>query len=383
MQPAIILLGFAATGVGWLWLPAGRIAAWAVWPFLRYSIMVVRGLGRLPWAAVRVPQPSLMTLGGVVVAGVAAFLLVRARQMRSAREQEASARVQAWGDRRHLLLGLGLSVLVALLVWSAALSQPDGLLHVFFLDVGQGDAILIRSPSGRVVLVDGGPDPLLLGARLGQILPFWQRRLDLVVATHADGDHLAGLIPIVEHYAVEHALEPPGMGDSALSERWHELVAERAAHAAPVSRGMRINLDDGLTMTVLHPEGDDPVPTDEDPGNRGSLVLRLSMGRLAVLLTADIDGDVERALIEEGAPLRAPILKVAHHGSAAGTQAPFLAAVNPQVAVISVGQDNSFGHPSPEVLERLAQNGCQVLRTDEAGTIEVISDGERFWIKRR
>ncbi|MBN1401077.1 MAG: ComEC/Rec2 family competence protein [Anaerolineae bacterium] len=381
VQPAVLLLGFAATVVGSLWLSAGQVGAWAVWPFLRYCILVVQGLGRLPWASVRMPQPSLGALALVVVTGVAAFLFLRAHQARSAPRPETSARGQPPGERRQLLLNLGLPALFAFLVWSAALSQPDGLLHVLFLDVGQGDAILIRTPSGRAVLVDGGPDPLLLGSRLGQILPFWQRRLDLVIATHADADHLAGLIPIMEHYRVEHALEPPGMADSALSDRWHELIADRARHAAVIHRGMSIDLDDGLSITVLHPGEENPSPMDDDASNRGSLVLLLSMGRLGVLLTADIDAEVERALIEEGSLLRAPILKVAHHGAAAATQAPFLAAVDPQVAIISVGQGNAFGHPSPEVLERLAQSGCQVLRTDEVGTIEVISDGQRFWIK--
>ena len=372
-QPAIMILGFGATAIGFLSEPLGRMVAWLVWPFLRYTIGVVQGLGALPWAALDVPRAHPLVIWLPYVALVFWHPLRQRLVLRiDWRKVLGLLRVK---DRLLTVLGL-----LMVLVWAGVVSLPDGRLHVYFLDVGQGDALLLRTPGGRVILVDGGPDPLLLTSRVGQILPFWQRRIDLVVATHEDQDHLAGLLPLVERYRVERVLQAPSMAGGALSQHWHELLGASATELLWASRGMSIELGDSLRIDVLHPK-EDAAPRDRADDNRNSVVLRVTMDAFQMLLTADIDGEAEAELIRSGLPLAATVLKVAHHGAESSTSEQFLAAVNPQIAVISVGADNRFGHPSTQVLDRLLGNDCRVYRTDRHGTVEIITDGRSYWLR--
>jgi competence protein ComEC len=229
-------------------------------------------------------------------------------------------------------------------------------------------------------LVDGGPDPVLLTSRLGQVLPFWQRRIDLVVATHADQDHLAGLVPVIERYRVPLVLEPPRMDDCSLAAHWRTVLVDSHTEVVQASRGMQIRFGKGLRLDVLHPRAEvvDDVAFDD---NENSLVLRVVMGHRTMLLTADIGEQGEGDLLASGVPVRAELLKVAHHGAASSSSAAFLAAVDPQIAVISMEADSRFGHPSEEVLARLSAADCRVFRTDQDGTIEFITDGQRCWVK--
>lgn len=270
---------------------------------------------------------------------------------------------------------VGVLAFVAALVWLGLRGLPDGRLHVWFLDVGQGDAIFIQAPDGRQVLVDGGPSPTALLNELGDIMPFWDRHLDLVVLTHPDGDHITGLIPLLERYNVGQVLDTPRSDTAALAATWRERVNGLSRLYAV--RGMRLSLGD-LVITVLHPAPMPLVGTASDDNNN-AIVLRLDYGQTSFLLTGDAEAEAEADLIRAGLPLRSTLLKVGHHGSNGSTSAPFVAAVSPQVAVIQVGRENSFGHPHPEVLKRLA--GIQVLRTDQDGRIEVVSDGRRLQVR--
>ncbi len=375
VQPAIMLLGAISTLLGALWTPLGQAAGWLVWPFLRFCVWVVEALGGLPWATIALPR-----LDGGLVWGLYAFVMAwmvwrRPRKVKlPASEREPSPEARR---NRVVLAGLALA---AVLVWGGVGALPDRRLHVWVLDVGQGDAILMRTPGGATVLVDGGPDPALLAARLGRILPFWQRRIDLLVATHADQDHLAGLLPLVTRYEVGLIVEPLGMQENALRVQWDAVVSASGAHVVRLSRGAEINLGDTLRLQLLNPSqraGAMPV----SDGNAGSLVLLASMGEWRMLLTGDIDAETEAALIASGQPLRATCLKVAHHGAGTGTSADFLEAVDPQVALISVGADNDYGHPAEQTLARLAAADVRVYRTDECGTLEVLTDGERCWVR--
>jgi competence protein ComEC len=274
-----------------------------------------------------------------------------------------------------LLAGLGVVVLVTgISIWS---TLPDGLLHVTFLDVGQGDAIFIRTPSGRQVLVDGGPSEATLLSQLGRRMPFWDRTLDLVVLTHPDLDHLTGLLGALERYQAETVIWRDVPADSPATVRWLELLEVEGASVYQGEAGMRIALDEGLELTVLYP-GPALPPAAAESANNASLVTRLEYGSASFLLPGDIEAVVEADLLREGLPLAATVLKVAHHGSCSSTGDPFLRAAAPAVAVISVGE-NDFGHPCDEVLARLAD--LQPYRTDLAGTVELVSDGAQMWVR--
>ncbi|HEU4758564.1 MAG TPA: MBL fold metallo-hydrolase [Dehalococcoidia bacterium] len=240
--------------------------------------------------------------------------------------------------------------------------------------MGQGDAILIEGPAGHRILVDGGPSGETVAAALGRHLPFYERRLDLVVLTHPQADHLAGLPEVLARYDVAGVLDSPA-GDSSAYRAWRDAVRAEGAPRVEATRGQSFDLGDGARLTVLAP--DPRRPPTHDP-NEASVVFKLTMGRVAVLLTGDIDADAEAALVRSGADLRAAVLKLPHHGSDTSSSPDFLRRVDPLLDVVSVGAGNRFGQPSPQVLDRL--RGDLVLRTDRHGDITVSTDGQHLWI---
>ena len=288
---------------------------------------------------------------------------------------------------RRPLSGWGVTVClaaVAALAWVAALSRPDGLLHVYVLDVGQGDALLVVTPNGRRLLVDGGPSPSALLEQLGRQHAPWDRRLDVVLLTHPDLDHIGGLAAALGAYEVAWILDPMLESDTAEAADWAVAEAREGAEVVPAVAGTRLILDEpaGVSAEVLWP------PADTEPGaaggalsalNNRSVVMRLTVGSTAVLLTGDLEMEGERALLQAGADVRSDVLKVAHHGSASSTSSEFLAAVRPSLAVIGVGADNSFGHPGQAVLERLG--AIPVLRTDTDGAVGLVLDGRDGWVQ--
>jgi len=271
---------------------------------------------------------------------------------------------------------VGTFTIVALLVWLAFFTLPDGRLHLSFLDVGQGDSILIESPSGQQILIDGGPSPAAVTFALGKVLPFWDRSLDLVVLTHPQEDHLAGLIGVLERYQVGLLLDSGEECASEACQRFWELVEVKEIPFRKAEAGMGVELGDGVRIEVFHPP---PVllrGTGSDVNNN-SVVLRVTMGGASLLLTGDIEEEGERALLASGQPLRSLVLKAPHHGAATSLTPRFLREVAPQLVIISVGE-NKFGHPAPETLAKLS--GFSTLRTDEEGTIEVVTNGQSYWV---
>jgi competence protein ComEC len=211
-------------------------------------------------------------------------------------------------------------------------------------------------------------------------LPFWDRELDLVMLTHPDEDHLSGLVAALERYAVRAVVLREQPVETGLTDAWEQALAAERATLIRGEAGTRIELSDGVALEVLHP-GTELVAVDDKGANNNSLVLRLSYYDVAVLLTGDIEADVEGELVRSGAYLPSAVLKVPHHGAKTSSSQAFLDAVNPQVAVISVGTDNRFGHPAKDVLERLKEEGARVYCTDENGTVTVTTDGHTLWIE--
>ncbi len=278
---------------------------------------------------------------------------------------QASSRILA------MVLVLLLLVLGSI-AYAVAAEDRRGLLTVSFLDVGQGDAIFIDAPSGRQVLIDGGASAQVL-RELARVSPWYDRSIDVIIATHPDADHIGGLIDVLERYEVDTIVRSSVHGDTALAETFDSLATSGRYETFFAERGQTIDLGGGARLEILFP--DRPVPGIEP--NVGCVVARLTYGETAFMLPCDAPDEIELYLARLGAEhLRADVLKAAHHGSKTSSAPAFVGAVAPAYAVFSRGCDNSYGHPHPEVVETYARFEIPTLDTCEEGTITFVSDGQ-------
>jgi competence protein ComEC len=265
-------------------------------------------------------------------------------------------------------------------------SSPS-VLRVTFLDVGQGDSTVIESPTGQVIVVDGGGIPGL-DPRLGDdpgsrvVVPFLRSRgistVDLIVPTHPDDDHVQGLIAVVNQLTVRAVLDGNLSTDNGAYALLQERIKARRVRVDTARRGQRVDIGGGAFLEVLHPTG--KRLGGRSATNNDSVVLRLVYGKARLLLTGDTEEEAEADLLASRQNLTADVLKVGHHGSRWSSTEPFLESVRPSVAIISAGRSNAFGHPNREVLTRLEQRGTRVFRTDRHGAVTARTDGTRIQI---
>lgn len=286
-------------------------------------------------------------------------------------------------------------LLLAVTAWGAVWSAgwPVGWrtnLHLVFCDVGQGDAILATYRKTQV-LIDGGPNDQVLEC-LSQHLPFWDRTIELVVLTHPEADHLTGLVSVIERYNVKQIVSNSLIADSSVFGKLREEVITKKIPVFSPKYGDKIKMAN-LELKILYPEEklgselvwrepDDPqilgLTSYAGKFNETAIVSLLSFGNFDALLTGDI-GAKQEALLDLA---HVEVLKVAHHGSKYSTGEDFLDKLQPALAVISVGK-NSYGHPTSEVLKRLTDLGIKVLRTDQDGEIEIVSDGKSWYTQKK
>ncbi|MBI2100740.1 MAG: MBL fold metallo-hydrolase [Candidatus Vogelbacteria bacterium] len=266
----------------------------------------------------------------------------------------------------------GLLLLANVLVWPAIVRDGRGILTVAFLDVGQGDAIYIESPTGNQVLIDAGSGRPVLRA-LGQVMLFYDRSIDLIIATHPDADHIGGFPEVLERFAVGAVMESGATSDTAIYQAFRTAVFDEKSPTILARRGMKIVLGHGAVLEILFPDRD----TTSWETNTASIVARLTYGESEFLLTGDSPIKIEKYLLAlDGRNLQSDVLKAGHHGSKTSSDSIFLAAVKPTYAIISAGQKNRYGHPHQPVLAALGQIKAQILRTDESGTIIFQTNGE-------
>jgi competence protein ComEC len=275
-----------------------------------------------------------------------------------------------------LLVILFLSCVALFLFYITYELSPKNYLQVSFLNVGQGDSILFVTPHGGRVLVDGGPDQKVL-SELGETLPIFSKSLGMVIATHDDADHIAGLIGVLKKYDVKVLLYSLPKSESVISKELMKIVQEKSVQLVQVDRPMIIKSEDGLLIKILFPVTNMDGTTES---NDASIVTQFVFGKDKFLLTGDLPQTGEMFLVNKyGETLKSNILKLGHHGSDTSTNPEFLQTVRPDVAVVSAGKNNSFGHPHKSVLDLLEKFGIKVLRTDELGRIDFYSDGESIW----
>lgn len=245
-----------------------------------------------------------------------------------------------------------------------------------FLNVGQGDSIFIETPDSQQILIDGGPDSKIL-EKLGKEMRFYDRTIDLIILTHPEKDHLAGLLEVLKRYKVKNILWTGVVRDTAEWQEWINLIKKEKAEIKIAKTGARIILkkeSPEIFIDILNPI-DDWSGKELKDSNDSSIVANLTVGENSFLFTGDIGFAIEKQLEKEN--IYADVLKIAHHGSKYSSSEDFLRNVLPKFAVIEVGENN-YGHPTDEVLARLNNFGIETLRTDQDGDIKIISDGNNL-----
>jgi competence protein ComEC len=238
--------------------------------------------------------------------------------------------------------------------------------RIIFFDVGQGDAIMVDAKNNVQVLIDGGNGNDILD-KLGKYMPFYDRKIELVISTHPDKDHMGGLVEVLKYYKVGQVLETGIVCKTAICREWNKLIAEKNIPIEYAQFGQNMKIESGVKVVVLYPFENmrsKKVKNDND----ASIVLKLVLGDDSYLLTGDAGFKVENNLLNKNINIESRILKVSHHGSKYATSSEFLKTVGPEGAIVSVGK-NEYGHPAEELMNRLRNINVEIFRTDKMGDL--------------
>ena len=284
--------------------------------------------------------------------------------------------------KKYIIIFAGFLVALNFFAWKEvfALAGPH-YLKVEFLNVGQGDSAFIQTPENHQILIDGGPNSTVL-SKLAQNIPFWDKDLDLVILTHPESDHMQGLLDVLQKYKADYILWSGVTKKAAEYDKWVNVLVYQKSLGAKIliaRAGQKIKAGN-VSIDTIYPlesmEGRDM----KNSSNDSCIVSKIVYGKNSFLFTGDIDTATEKKIVNSRENILADVLKVAHHGSKYSTSNLFLAAVAPRIANIEVGK-NSYGHPTQEVLQRLADFGIKTLRTDQNGDITIISNGQKIQIQ--
>lgn len=369
----------AATGAALLAILAGEVAPYLTGPLslvpsmlalpasalFRTAAWIAEAGAQLPLTDLVVPRQATFAVGaGLSLIGLVALN----RRTASPTEQSAEPKI---GISGRVSAAGGVAILLVSSLLSSSSAAAPGSLRISVLDVGQGDAILVEL-QGRRMLIDGGPDPARLSVELDALIPSWDRKIDVLVASHPHEDHLAGLPRLLDRYQIRSILGAETRGGGPASASWRELLLHRQVTYHTVTTGTAFMLG-SARLEVLWPDQAALKYEPADGGsalNNRSIVLRLDVSGFSALFTGDIESNIDALIARR---LKGPVdmLKAPHHGSATASSRELLKAADPRISVISVGDSNSYGHPAAATIDRLGERGGAVLRTDLDGTVSV------------
>jgi competence protein ComEC len=385
----IIILGILTSLIGLISQSVSQFVGWITWLFLSYMIWMVNLFASFPYAALKVGKPTNVFFFGYYFC-VTAFIWTGSniKHLRKVYPNMVNT-LEHWVftgslnyakiSKKFIILPL---LILAILISSISLSLPDNNLHISFLDVGEGDATLIQN-GYQNILIDGGPSPQAICTKLSDKIPFWNRNIDLVILTHPHLDHLSGLIEVIKRYQVKEVLSLNTVTNSLAYQEWLNYLELHKIPFTFAHAGQIVKLANEVKLEILAPLDENLYISNENQENN-CIVMRLSLKDISFLLTADCEWSEESLLLSHRSIQPSTVLKVAHHGSKTSTSRQFLAVTSPQLAIISVGSDNRFGHPDDQVINRLQESlGSEdkIYRTDEYGTIELTTDGGILYLK--
>lgn len=275
-------------------------------------------------------------------------------------------------------ISLIILIILTASIWFLVFQHKNNYLKVVFLDVGQGDAIYIEAPNGMQMLIDGGPDATLL-ASLAKVMPFADRSIDMILATHPDMDHIGGFPLLLDNYKVTSIIENGNVSTSEVFSSLEEKITKKKINKIIARRGMHVILDEkkNIYFDILFPDRD----VSNFESNDASIVGKLVYGNESFMFTGDASLYTENLIEwnEKDSTLKSDVLKLGHHGSRTSSSVLWLEKVNPEIAIISVDKNNKYGHPHPELLDRLSSLKIPFLSTADQGNIIFETDGNKIF----
>ena len=365
-QPAVMILGGVAVLLSLVWLPLGQLAAWVAYPFTLYTIRVVELFDRVPHGTIFLGDFSF----GFVLLFYAALLSLTLRPAQGGafnwsaiRERILSLRAKAG------TLGAGSAIVLLtialLLVWRAASSVPDRLLHITFLDVGSADAVLIKTPTGKNILINGGPSVTILSDELGRRVSAFDRSLDWLIVASTEEEQVASLPRVLERYTPDHVLWGGNRQGSFSSRVLYEYLTLQAIPLTFAETNHTLDLGDGATLRALTTGARGSVLLIEWQNFRAVLPIGMSFEAIAELRDGLSVGPVSA-------------LSLADSGYAPSNPPEWIVNLNPELIVLNVAAGDQNGMPDDETLE--ATRDHELLRTDQNGWIEITTNGEQMWV---
>lgn len=368
VQSALLLLGMAAAVV-YAFIPAlGTLIFWAALVFVSWTIAVVRAFAELPFAEL------IVDIDGRLIQ--AFYLLLIGGAMLHAARPPRWQQLQNYVRRNTVIFAIGATSAISLILTaSMILSRADGRLHVWLLDVGHSNAVLIQTPGGAQALVDGGRFPARLLTAIGDRLPFYDREIEILAITHPDAWDIAALNSVLDRYTVGAVLYHGGANRDPAWESLFERFLQSDTRIVAAKAGYKLDFSDGSAIEVLHPQSQ---PKITDRLNDHVMALRVTYGDASFILTSDLSVDGQRAMLSSGVMEHATVLQIPQHGAARALDRNFLEAVAPQIALLQSDNANRRGDPDGDTLAML--NGTRLFRTDELGAIHLRTNGKRVTV---
>ncbi|PWB50198.1 MAG: hypothetical protein C3F13_17170 [Anaerolineales bacterium] len=351
-QPALMILAGVSILAGLVFHPFGQLLAWAAWPLATYSIRLVESFSGVPHGSIAIASVALPL---ILVFYIFLFVITFFHN-----------RLGPFTKRSLPALPLAVLIVTTLLVWKAAFSAPDGRVHVTIFDVGTGEGVLVRSPTGREILINGGASTIELSADLGRRLPAFNRSLDWLVVADSDDEDLRGISGNLERF---HPAQVLWSGNADATRSTNDLQAAISSLSIPIlsaQSGLALDLGSGACLKVIS-------------ANARGAILLLEWKDFRMLLPMGLDLSALESLSTDVSMRNASALLLPESGYAPLNPPELIASLHPQLAVLSVGAGDKSGLPSPETIEAL--RGYNLLRTDQNGWIEITTDGQQMWIE--
>jgi len=359
----VVVIGFLIFLIGLIDLSSAGWLANIEFYILKGINLLVQKLSSLPFAYLNIQQPSIIIIFLFYLLIFYIFEIIYPKM--------CSLQIK---NRNTLILLLMITIIIFF-----SLSYPSEELLVNFLNVGEGDCILIEAPKGKTILIDGGGTPFNdfdVGSKL--VIPYLRRkginRINLMILTHPDLDHLEGLVYVVKELKVDNFLDNGFGGNLPEYRELMELIKEKNIPYYQLTAGDQIILNQDLEILVLNPFYN-PYFYEKSDLNNASIVIKLFYKNAKFLFTGDIEAEAEKEMLSFWYNLESDILKIAHHGSISSTSSEFLEKVDPKIAIISA-KSNNFDHPHPKIIQRLEEKKIKIYRTDQNGTIIIHTDGD-------